>query len=113
MKDYIEGGAVRGATILTAKLLTNLMFSLNLVNKYYRDHGVLFLCTCSSSYGKRKAFCLPPPAEGQQYCEHRTLVMWWLVLTVHSELTPFTSWVRLCPVFKHAICKGKTDILLG
>lgn len=65
-----------------------------------------------SLLGKRKAFYFLPLVEEQQYCEHTTLVMWWLVYTVHSELTPFTSCVCLCPVSKHAICKRKPDILL-
>lgn len=103
IKDYIGDGAVRGATILSAKLLTTLMLSSNLVSRYYRDHGPLFPCPCCPSYRKRKAFYLLPLVGGQQYCEHTTLVMWLLVYTVHFELTPFTSCVCLCPVFKHAI----------
>lgn len=113
MKDYTGDCAMRGATILSAKLLTNLTFASNLVSRYYRVHGPLFPCAFCPSYGKRKASYLPPVVGGQQYCEHTTLVMWLLVYTAHSELTPFTSCVHLCPVFKHVTCRGKTDMLLG
>lgn len=93
MKDYTGDCAMRGATILSAKLLTNLTFASNLVSRYYRVHGPLFPCAFCPSYGKRKASYLPPVVGGQQYCEHTTLVM---AVGVHCTFRADTIYI-LCP----------------
>lgn len=49
---------------------------------------------------EKEGILLPPLVEGQQYCEHTTLVMWWLVYTVHLELIyilcPSVSSIQTC-----------------